>query len=148
MWDTPEYYYTKKSIDWYWAVWIIAISLAITSVILNNIIFGIFIIVATFALSIFAAKPPEIIHCKINTEGIITNKKYYSFENLESFSIDIETPTIPKLILISKKLLMPHIVIPIQNIKIEDIKIFLTNHLPEKNHREPLLHKLVEYLGF
>lgn len=148
MWDAPEYYHIKKNIDWYWTVWIIAVSLSVTSIIFSNITFGIFIIVATFALSVFAAKLPAIIHYKIDTEGVTIDKKYYPFENLESFGIDTETLMMPKLALMSKKIFMPYIIVPIQNVNIEDVKNFLINYLPEKKHQEPLFHKLIEYLGF
>src|SRR3989344_6511263 len=97
-WEAPEYIYKKKTADWYWIVSIITLSIAIISIILNNLIFAILIIVSSFTLSLFAGRKPGLISVEINRLGLSVGKTRYSYDALDSFWI--ETREIyPKIIL-------------------------------------------------
>jgi hypothetical protein len=50
-WQAPEYIHTEKTGDWYWIVGIISVSIFLISAILGDIIFGLLVLVSTFALS-------------------------------------------------------------------------------------------------
>jgi len=146
-WHTPEYLHTEKTTDWYWIVGIVSVSIALLAIIFCNIIFAIFIIVASFTLSLFASREPEIIEVVIDSYGVKIHNIQYPYKNLESFWV--ETREIrPKVVLKSKKVLMPYITILIHDANPEDIKTVLSRYLPEHEHTEPLLEKLLIYLGF
>jgi len=49
-WDAHEYEHRERSPDWFWAVGIISVSVAVAAVIFGNIIFGILVIIAAFTL--------------------------------------------------------------------------------------------------
>ena len=146
-WQAPEYFHTEKTNDWYWIVAIITISIALISVILNNIIFAILIIVSSFTLCLFASKRPLTVEIQIDNSGIVVDKTRYPFAHLESFWI--ETREIhPKILIKSEKIFMPFIVIFIEGIEIEKVHEMLSRHLPEEEHTEPFLEKLLIYFGF
>jgi len=146
-WQAPEYIHREKSSDWYWIVGIITISIALISIILNNIIFGILIVVCSFTLSLFASRKPEKVTVDITDVGVTVGKTRYPYEELESFWI--ETREIhPRILLKSKKTLMPFVVILLGDGSIEEIHAKLSEHLPETEHTEPFLEKLLIYLGF
>ena len=146
-WHTIEYLHREKTTDWYWIVGIITVSIALISIILTNIIFAILIFVSSFTLSLFASKKPEVILVEINTSGVSFGKTHYPYKNLDSFWI--ETREIhPKIILKSKKVFMPFIVIFIEEVEEERVREVLLQHLPEEEHHEPLLEKLLIYFGF
>lgn len=146
-WRTVEYFHTEKTNDWYWIVGIVSVSLAIISIILNNVIFGILIIVSAFTLSLFASKKPNFINVSLDNSGILFGKTFYPYSNLGSFWIETRDNH-PRILLKSKKALMPYIVIFTEEENIDEIRNFLLNYLREEEHTEPLLEKILLYLGF
>jgi hypothetical protein len=147
-WQTLEYEPRKKSTDWYWALGIIAVSAAVTAIILGNILFAILILIGAFLVGIFAAKDPEIINCEINDRGVVINKTLYPYKDLDSFWVEIYSEEDGKLILKSKKTLMPHIVIPIEEASPESVHEKLLEHLEEEEMSESISEKILELFGF
>jgi flagellar motor component MotA len=146
-WDAPEHIHTEKNNDWYWAVGIITITATVLAFIFENIIFGIFIIVASFALVTHAAKKPRTIHYEINDRGIVVDNILFPFLSLDSFWIDAhEEP--PKILIKSHKTFMPYIAIYIEGVDREKVRDTLLNYIAETEHREPLTQKLLEKFGF
>ena len=146
-WHTHEYHHTEKSPDWYWTVGIITLSVALIAIILNNVIFAILIIVSSFTLSLFASRKPELVQINIENLGITVGKTRYPYKNLDSFWIEIHEFR-PRIILKSKKVFMPFIIIFIEDTDPEKIRHSLSQHLEEEEHHEPFLEKLLVYLGF
>jgi hypothetical protein len=146
-WNAPEHFYVEKSPDWYWAVGIITLAIAAVTIILGNIITGIFVLVAAVALVIHASQPPRIVYHEINDRGLIVHDKFYSFLTLESFWIPHdEFPA--KIILKSRKLLMPYIVLFIDELDPEEIREVMLRYIAETEHHEHFLHKVFERCGF
>ena len=146
-WQTPEYIHKDKTSDWYWIVGIITISIAIISIILNNVIFAILIIVCSFTLSLFASRKPDLINVEINDLGVDVGKINHPYRLLESFWVETRDSH-PRMLLKSKKTWMPFIILLIGNTPPEEIRHKLLEHLPEEEHNEPFLEKLLIYLGF
>ncbi len=146
-WDAHEHVHTEKNNDWYWAVGIITITAAALAFIFNNFIFGIFIIVGSFALVIHSSKKPRLIHCEINDRGVIINDTLYPFLTLESFWIDAHIRP-AKIIIKSHKTFMPFIIIYIDEVDPEEVRDILLNYISETEHHEPISQKLLEMLGF
>jgi hypothetical protein len=146
-WDALEHSHTEKNNDWYWAVGIITLTAAAISIILNNVIFAILIIVSAFALVVHAAKKPRLVHIEINDRGIVIDRILYPFLSLESFWIDAhEVPS--KILLKSHKLFMPYITVYIEEVDPERVREILLNYIAETEHIEPLTHKILEKFGF
>ncbi len=146
-WNAPEHFHAEKGSDWYWAVGIITLALAAVAFILGNPITGIFVLVAAVALVLHASKKPDVIYHEINDRGIMVNKTFYPFLGLESFWIPHnELP--PKMIVKSRKLLMPFIIIYIEELDPEEIREVMLHYIAETEHREHFLHKLFERFGF
>ncbi|OHA17222.1 MAG: hypothetical protein A3C79_02775 [Candidatus Taylorbacteria bacterium RIFCSPHIGHO2_02_FULL_45_28] len=146
-WNAPEHLYTEKNSDWYWSVGIITLAVAAVAFIFGNVISGLFVIVAAVALVLHASSPAQIITYKINDRGIIANNVLYPFLTLESFWIPHdELP--PKLIIKSRKLFMPYIIIYIDGVDPERVREVMLTYIAETMHREPLLKHVLERLGF
>ncbi len=146
-WNAPEHFYVEKNPDWYWAVGIITLALSAVCIILGNIITGIFVLVAAVALVIHASHPPKNIYHEINDRGILVHDKFYPFLSLESFWIPHdELP--PKIILKSRKLLMPYIILYIEELDPEEVRELMLRYIAETEHHEHFLHKVLEKLGF
>jgi hypothetical protein len=147
-WKALEYKKKIKTVDWYWAVIIIALSAIVISIILHNTLFAILIFISIFSLLIFSFKDPEMFEISIDERGIVVNKDMYPFSSLESFWVDITDEKEPKILLKSKKVIMPFIIIPIEEYHHLDIREFLLRYLEEKEINEPISHKIMDKLGF
>lgn len=147
-WEAHEYNHRERSSDWFWAVGIIAVSIAVASVIFGNIIFGLLVLIGTFALSLFANRPPNVFRVTIDEWGITRDKIRYPYSALESYWIDTEHPH-KKIILRSEKLFMPLIIVPLSDeTDVEALRENLSRFLPEEFHSIPLIERVLEYLGF
>lgn len=144
-WQALEYHFTEKSQDWYWALGIVAVAIAIASILYDNILFAVLILVGAFALAIYAGRRPEIITVETNKKGVVVNDTLYPFASLESFWVEENDN---KLLLKSKKTLMPLIAIPLGDTNPKNLRSFLLELLTEEEHHEPASQKLMEHLGF
>ncbi len=146
-WETPEHVDYIRGNDWYWAVAIITLTVAVLAFIFDNPIFAIFVIVAAIALVIKVSREPDTLRCEINDRGVVVNDILYPFISIESFWVDVLHHT-PKLVLKSHRAMMPYIIIPLLNIDPEDVRAVLLTYVAEVEHPEPLLHKILDWLGF
>ena len=146
-WQAPEYIHYKRSNDWFWAVGIITICIAILAFIFGNALFGVLIILSAGILIFYVLRVPEDIMYEINNRGIMINKDLHPYLTIESFWIETRTGD-PKIILKSKKALMPYIIIPIHDDSVDTVASVLSQILDEKEMQEPSSHKVMEYLGF
>ena len=146
-WSAPAHLYVEKKPDWFWVVGIITLALAVTSFLFGEFISGIFVIVAGLALVVHASRPPHTVTYQINDRGILFDDTLYPFVSLDSFWIPHEALP-PKLILKSRKLFMPLIVVYIDDIDPEDVRQVLMRYIAEAEHHEPLLKHLMEWVGF
>ncbi|MEA2715592.1 MAG: hypothetical protein QOG91_620 [Candidatus Parcubacteria bacterium] len=146
-WQAPEHLYVEKTPDWYWAVGVITLALAVVAFIFGNVITGIFVLVAAVALVLHASRPPRILYHEINDRGLIVNETLYPFVSLDSFWIPHnEFPA--KIILKSRKTFMPFIVIFIDEVDPESVRRVMQTYIAETEHHEPLLKHLLERFGF
>lgn len=147
-WKALEYKRKEKTADWYWAVIIIAISITVIAFIVRDGLFAIFIILATATLLVFSIKEPKWVDISIDQRGFTVGDDTYPFATLNEFWVDISEKNNEKIILRSKKSIMPLIVIPIEEHHHLDVREFLLKYLPEKELHEPLSQKIMEGLGF
>ena len=124
-WNAPAHIHTEKKPDWYWTVGIITLALAVVAVLFDQIITGIFIVVAATTLVLLSSKPPRILACEINDRGIMVDDTLYPFLSLESFWI-------------------PHDEFPDP----EQVREILLSYIAETEHHESFLKKILEAFGF
>lgn len=146
-WSAPEYIHMEKGSDWYWAVGIVALAIIIAAILFNNIIFAIVILLASFTLTIYASRRPDTVNIRLDEKGVQVDDLRYEYKNLDTFGIDAEEHH-PRLLLKSKKLFMPLISIPMGDMDPEVARDYLDEFLHEEDLAEPLLQKVLEYLGF
>lgn len=147
-WQAPEYNYTEKSSEWFWAFGIISISLIVASFIAMNITLAIIFILGAFSLMMLAVKKPFNVNIEINNKGILIGNSFYPYKNLDSFGIEYYKDHV-LLIIHSKKMIMPQIsiIIDIDQVDPEYVKEYLENFLEEKDHAESVVYKISEKIG-
>lgn len=152
-WSAPEYEHREHSADWYWALGIITVSLAIAFVILGNTLLSIIIVVGIGTLLLYAKQVPKNIDCTISKRGISAGKTLYPWESLASFWILERDDSArfshgPKVLLTSKKQFMLPIVIPLPDSLVEEVHQTLGELLHESPQIEPLADRLMRAIGF
>ena len=148
IWHALEYKKKEKTADWYWAVGIISICIAAIAIFLHDTLFAVFIILAVVVLLMFSRREPKVMEVELSERGIKIDKQNFHYSTLEFFWVETMDEKEPKIILRSKKTMMPLIVIPIEEYSHEDIRNFLLEKLAEKEMHEPLSQKVMEKLGF
>ncbi len=147
-WKALEYKRKEKTADWYWAVGLIALVIVVASFFMHNALFGILVILSTIILLSFSIIAPKIIEVNINQKGVVVDKEMYPFATIEAFWVESIDKDNEKILLKSKKLIMPLIVIPLEELHHLDVREFLLQYLPEVEMHEPLSQKIMERLGF
>ena len=142
-WSAPEYHHYQRSTDWFWAVGIITICIAVLAFIFNNALFGVLILLSAGILVFYTIRVPDNIDYEINNRGVVIGKELHPYLTIESFWVETRG-----IILKSKKAIMPYIIIPIHNDDADQMAAVLREFLEEKELAEPSSHKVMEYLGF
>lgn len=148
-WDAPERLFVEKRTDWFWTVWIIAITITVLAIVLNNILFAILVLVATLALTLNANKAPKMIRIEITDRGVRRGDLFFPWNSFISFWIE-EEDAVPKLLLESNRRLLPHTILLIDEdtIDIEELRTGVSRKLEEFEQHEPVLERIFERLGF
>ena len=147
-WKALEYKIKEKTADWYWAVILISLAMVVASFLIHNALFAILIIISTAILMSFSMTAPKTISISINQKGLIVGKEMYPFATLDAFWVESADSEDQKILLKSKKLIMPLIAIPLEEHRHLDVREFLLSYLPEVEMHEPLSQKIMEKLGF
>ncbi len=116
---------------------IIALSLTVISIILHDALFAVLIILGTGTLLAFSVRGPQWVEISLDPRGLAVGNEMYPFATLLEFWVDISEENNHKILLKSKKLIMPLIVIPLEEYHHMDVREFLLAHLPEKELHEP-----------
>ncbi len=120
----------------------------ITAAIFGNFLFAIVLAIAAFTLTMFASYKPKIISVEISDKGIVVDKIMYPFHALEAFFVDESHHHGPRLILKSKKVIVPLISVPINYHNTEELDAFLGTHLKPEVFEQSLLQTVLERFGF
>jgi hypothetical protein len=146
-WSAPEYHHYERSKDWFWAVGIITICIVVLAFVFNNALFGVLILLSASILVFFTLRVPQNVDYEINMRGIVVGKDLHPYLTIEAFWIEIRNNE-PKIILKSKKAIVPYIIIPIHEDSVDEVATVLRQFIEEKELTEPTSHKVMEYLGF
>ena len=147
-WEAPEHTHIEKTPDWFWLLGIIAVTAAIVSIIFNNVLFAMVIVLGAVTMGLVGSKRPRIIPYEVSNRGIRIDNTLYPYATLESFYLDEEALVDLQLILKSKKLFVPLLIIPVPEEHADLIDSMLAERLPEEHLEEPFSNRLLEFLGF
>jgi len=147
-WKTLEYSEKDRGADWFWAVGIIVASIAVSAIILDNLLFAIFVIIAGIALVLQVLKKPDLITVRIDDRGVEMDGVLYLYQSLDAFWIEHFGENDFQLLVRSQKVLVPYLVANIEDISVRELRELLLEHLEEKEMHEPLSQKIMERLGF
>jgi hypothetical protein len=146
-WEALEHAHREKTTDWYWALGIVSVTMAVISIILSNILFAVLILVASFTLMLHGDKKPRILKFEIKRQGIVIDNMLYPYSTLDCFWIE-EHEESPKVLFKSQKLFVPLLVIPLSSdIHPDVVRDALSMEILEKEIHEPFAQKVMEKFG-
>ena len=146
-WSAYEHEHIERETEWYWGVGIIALSLAIVSVIFGDTLFGLVIIMAAVALALVSRHPPELTHFEVSDRGVRVGRHLHRYDEIISFWVEDEEGEHPTLLIDTLKPLAPNVIIPIIDIDPHRIRALMKEHAEEVPMKEPLSHKILEFFG-
>jgi len=145
-WQAEDRQPNVKNAEWYLAVSIITLAIAVTSVIFSNILLAVLVVIAFVAVILNHRRYNQMLDVSITSKGLKVNDLVYLYENLESFHIDEYRDL---LILKSKKFFSSHIILPLSEaVSKEELEELLLEHLEQEEMHESVLEQFMEYLGF
>ncbi len=147
-WEAPEYEYIPKSPNWFWSVGIIAVAIAVASVLLGNALFAILVLLAGFSVILFASRRPRKIWFSLTVQGIQIDNRLFPYENIRSFWIHYDPPHKKMLSIELKKIFMPGMLIPLSDNDPNVIREHLLKFIKERRHEESFTEILTRLLGF
>ncbi|MBI5140292.1 MAG: hypothetical protein HZA94_02500 [Candidatus Vogelbacteria bacterium] len=146
-WTSMEHDLEPKSSDWYISLIVIGASIAIASVLADNILLAIFAILATIAVIIHASQKPETLYFEITQHGILANQEFVPYPRIHSFCVR-EIGGKNELIIRTDKFVLPYIIIHLDNVPPGLVRNTLLRNLDEIYRIESLPEKALRYLGF
>jgi len=147
VWRAYEHEHIERGLDWYWALGIAAACIALISILLGNLLFGILIIIAALLLGLLARTPPLLVEFEISDRGVRVGEVMHRYEEIISFWVeDHDVPT-PLLLIDTVKWMSPNIVIPLEGIEPKRVQEFLRERVEEVPMKEPFAHKVLEFFG-
>lgn len=146
-WSAYEHEHIQRSSDWFWALGVIAVSIALTAVVLHDFLFGILVLTAAFTMALLARTPPSLASFEVSERGIRVNGALHRFDHILSFWVEDEHDGRPLLLVDTTKFLSPNLIIPIEEIEPTLVRAFLKQHSKERHMKEPVAHKILEFIG-
>ncbi|NTV22626.1 MAG: hypothetical protein HGB03_03665 [Candidatus Yonathbacteria bacterium] len=152
-WAAPEYIQKEHSVDWYWGISLSSLALIGIALLMDNILFAVFIVIAVIVVFYFSRREPHIITYSLYEDTFMIDKKAYSYNDFSSFWIRKPTPgqghISPTLVLQEKKFFLPLLSIPLpEDMDIPALHDFFLDQLPEEEHPEHVSEKIMDRLGF
>lgn len=147
-WTSTGHEVREKNTDWYWVLWIIAISLSLAVLIFYEIITAVLILVAAATLTLLAQSEQTSQTCTVDAEGIRVDQLFYPFTSFRGYEVILRDGKEPLLILSTNAMLNPHLFIHIpETVSVEALAELLDQFMPMLENGLPLSHRIVEYLG-
>lgn len=147
-WRAREHEHIHRESDWYWALGIIAVCCALTSVIFSNILFALLIVIGAITLGLVARREIEEVQFVLNEKGLFVGEEFYSFKEMQGFWIE-EGAEEARLLVDTPRWMAPDTIVPIHPEDVEAIRSFFqTAGVKEKEMYEPFAYRVLEFFGF
>lgn len=146
-WSAYEHEHIERGRDWFWALGIVAVCGALTSVLFHNLFFALLILIAAAIFAMLANTPPDLTRFEITDRGIRTGDTMHRYEEIIAFWVEEEHGDRPLLLVDTIKFMAPNLIIPLTGVDAHLVRTFLQKHAEEVPMREPFAHKLLDFFG-
>lgn len=145
-WSAYEHEHIVRESNWFWALGVVAVCAALTSILFHDFLFAILIVLGAAIFALLANVPPELVEFEVSDKGVRIGDDLHRYEEIISFWVeDEEEPH--RLLVDTTKPMAPNLVIPIEDVDPDSLRTMLREHSKEVRMHEPFAHKLLEYFG-
>lgn len=140
-WQAQKFENFERHPWWGIILFIILILLLTYSLLTDNFLLSIILILAGIIVYLFEKKDPETYHFAICETGVIAHDRFYEFLDIENFWIFYEPGQLGRkeLSLKTTSHFLPYVHIPLGNEDPNNIREILLDYIPEEPHKESLL---------
>ena len=146
-WQAPSHEHVERSVDWFWALGIIALAGAILSILFGNLLLAGIIVLGALSLAIISSREPQIHTIRLSSQGIMIDMKLYPWRSLRSFWVDDETREEEHLIVSSDGIFSPQLIIPLKGVTADEVRSHLSKYIDEQEQYESILTRVGEFFG-
>jgi hypothetical protein len=149
-WSTPEYDKKDHTVDWYWTVGLVTLVAIALCIYFKDFLFGFLLFIGIGTLTFLSTRDPQTIDITITYKGLKVRDQEYPWRNLKAFWVEERPQHNGKthLLLITDRMYVPMIALPIGDIDPEILRKALTPHMKEEELQENPSHTFLEMLGF
>jgi hypothetical protein len=147
-WSAYEHEFVERNSEWFWALGIVAVCIALISILFQDFLFSVVVLMGAGTIGLLANIPPEVVEFEVSNRGIRVGRQLHRYDEIIAFWVEDEHDAAPLLLVDTTKLMAPNLIIPIENIDPHEIRTFLKEHAEEVPMREPIAHKILEFFGF
>jgi len=146
-WAVPAYTHSKKTVDWFWALGIVAVTGSIISILLANYFFAFLIIIGGGLMAYFAHIEPETLYYELNKKGLKIKDRLYPYKSILAFWVD--TTKNPTLFIKTDRVFLPVIPLSINhNVSAKIREVFISQNIIEEEMKEHPAEILMEFIGY
>jgi len=145
-WVSPDFTSHDRSSSWYLMI-LVATAALVTYLVWQKIWTGVVVaIVFCLFLLLSSRQKPKDIKCSIYDDGVVVDDKVHPFEDFKLFWITYTD--IPKIRLQQKGLFAGQIVLPLENVEMDQIKKLIADKLPEEDRGEDITDMINRIIKF
>ena len=144
-WKSTDFASQERSPLWYVAATAIALVVGIL-LYFQSMWTGMALVLVAYLYLVMTGLKPRIIECAVYEKGIVVDKRVINFTEMKDFWL--VGGLVPKFYFTLSGKVANQVVMPAKNAEVEEIRIFLANHLPEESHGENLVEKVNRWIKF
>jgi len=146
-WESPEFIRQKRSLYWYIVVVIVVALLCLFMYSQKLWVGMVLVVLSALVILFFAQIGPRSVKCALYNKGLVLDNAVYEFNRFKSFWITFTN--IPKVRLQLTGRLSGQVIMPLGDSDPEQIRLYLSRHLPEDDKKsEDLIEVLNELIKF
>ncbi len=147
-WKHPDYVAYTKNKWWYLHSGLLLMLAVAWTFYDKNYLFGLFLILFYLVILLYENRQPKIIDFIITPVGIMTDKSFYKWRDIDNFYIIYQAYGIKNLYIEFKNILNGRLIVPLDGQNAVAIREYLLNFLTEDLEREaePISEKLRRFL--
>ncbi|MFH0987812.1 MAG: hypothetical protein V1763_00380 [Parcubacteria group bacterium] len=144
-WSFPEFIQHRPSKWWYLGTGAVLVAMLIYAVVTANFLFAIILVLAAFVTVYQFFQTPRGLQVKIGQDGVIVDRRFYPYRDLQSFWIIYEPPVAKLLYLDFKNKFRKSLPVPLEESNPLQVREALLNYLEENFEEED--ERLDETIG-
>lgn len=148
-WTAPEYEYRPKDVGWYWATMIVAILVLAAAILMQNFLFGAFVILAELLILTWGNRQPVQLPFLLTEKSITIGPKLHMLSKIKAFSAD-ERPwhDWQGIVLHFSERVRPTMKILVPLSRFPEVRQHLAALVPEVEHEDNFIDTLEELFRF